>query len=71
MMGIKDKTAGSGVDSPRRTFMSTTLNAGSRVLTVWVSEMATAANDKLAAMWPMACIEAGPKTVANSFFVMT
>ena len=47
-------------------FDSTTLKAGSRVLTVWVSEMATAAKDRLAAMCPNACMEAGPNRVLNS-----
>ena len=70
MMGTSDSTAGRGVDSPKMSFMSTTLKAGSSVLTVCVREMATAAKDRLAAMWPMACIEAGPKMVPNSFLVM-
>ena len=70
MMGIKERTAGRGVASPRMSFMSTTLKAGSSVLTVCVSEIATAANERLAAMWPIACIEAGPKIVPNSFFEM-
>ena len=69
MIGTRDKTAGSGVASPRMSFASTTLKAGSRVLTVCVREMATAANDKLAAMWPIACIDAGPKMVPNSLAV--
>jgi hypothetical protein len=50
MMGIKDKMAGRGVDSPRISCESTTLNAGSRVFTVCVREMATAAKEMFAAI---------------------
>lgn len=71
MMGIRDSTAGSGVDCPRISCERTTLNAGSSVLTVCVSEMATAANERLAATWPMACIDAGPAIEPNSCLVMT
>mmetsp|Transcript_8414 Transcript_8414/g.18005 ORF Transcript_8414/g.18005 Transcript_8414/m.18005 type:complete len:226 (-) Transcript_8414:255-932(-) len=71
MMGIRDSRAGRGVLSPRISFASTTLNAGSSVFTVWVREIATAANEMFAAMCPSACIDAGPKIDANSFFEMT
>ena len=37
---------------------------------VCVREMATAAKERLAAMWPMACMDAGPKMVLNSDLVM-
>lgn len=43
-----------------------TLKAGSNVLTVWDREMATAANETLAAMWPRACMLAGPTMDFNS-----
>ncbi len=45
------------------------LKAGSRVLTVCVREMATAAKERLAAMWPRACMDAGAKIIPNSFLV--
>lgn len=70
MMGSSVSSTGRGVDSPRISWESTTLKAGSNVLTVWVKEMATAAKEMLAAMWPSACIEAGPKMVPNSCLVM-
>ena len=52
------------------TWLSSTLKAGSSVLTVCVSEMATAANDRLAATCPMACMDAGPAMAASSSLVM-
>jgi hypothetical protein len=69
MIGISDSSTGMGVASPRMTLESTTLNAGSRVLTVCVKLMATAANEMLAATWPMACMAAGPKMFLNSCLV--
>ena len=69
MMGTSDSSTGSGVASPRMTLDSTTLKAGSSVLTVCVSEMATAANEMLAATWPTACMAAGPKMFLNSCLV--
>eukprot|EP00983_Pelagomonas_calceolata_P098242 1158326-Pelagomonas_calceolata.AAC.3 len=65
-MGMRASMAGKGVASPRISLDSSTLKAGSRVLTVWVREMATAAKDRLAAMWPRACMEAGPNSELNS-----
>jgi hypothetical protein len=69
MMGTRDSTTGSGVAWPRMSCERITLKAGSRVFTVWVREMATAAKDTLAATWPMACMEAGPKILPNSSLV--
>lgn len=71
MIGSRESIAGRGVASPRMSLARMTLNAGSSVLTVCVREIATAANDKFAAMCPIACIEAGPAMVANSFLVIT
>lgn len=70
MMGMRVLTTGRGVPTPRNSLERSTLKAGSSVFTVWVSEIATAAKDRLAAMWPTACIAAGPKIWPNSFFVM-
>ena len=49
MMGMRVVTTGRGVPTPKNSFDSSTLKAGSRVFTVCVREMATAAKDKLAA----------------------
>ena len=49
IMGIRVATTGSGVAFPMSSRESTTLKAGSRVFTVWVSEIATAAKERLAA----------------------
>ena len=43
---------GRGVSTPRTSLDSATLNTGSSVFTVCVRLMATAANDRFAAMWP-------------------
>jgi len=66
MMGTSVATTGAGVPTPRIVLDSSTLNAGSSVLTVCVRLIATAANDRLAAMWPTACIDAGPSSELNS-----
>jgi len=70
MMGMRVVTTGMGVPTPRTSLDSATLKAGSKVFTVCVSEMATAAKDRLAATWPIACIAAGPKIVLNSSLLM-
>ena len=70
MMGMRVETTGRGVPTPRKMRESSTLKAGSRVFTVCVSEMATAAKDRLAATWPTACMAAGPKMVLNSSLLM-
>ena len=70
MTGTSVMATGHGVGVPSTSLESTTLKAGSRVLTVCVREIATAANDKLAATWPIACIAAGPKSLENSSLVM-
>lgn len=70
MMGTSVATTGSGVLTPSTSFDRRQLKAGSSVLTVCVSEIATAANDTLAAMWPMACMLAGPEIWINSFLVI-
>ena len=49
MMGTRVPTTGRGVAWPRMTLDSTTLNTGSRVFTVCVRLIATAAKDRLAA----------------------
>ena len=49
MMGSKEAITGRAVASPSTTLERMTLKAGSKVLTVCVSEMATAANERLAA----------------------
>lgn len=69
MIGTRVATTGAGVAVPISSRDRTTLKAGSSVFTVWVSEMATAAKERLAATWPMACMLAGQKIWANSFFV--
>lgn len=69
MMGMRVATTGKGVALPISSRERTTLKAGSRVFTVWVSEMATAAKERLAATWPMACMLAGQKICWNSCFV--
>ena len=66
MMGRSVATTGAGVPTPRMALDSSTLNAGSSVFTVCVRLMATAANDRLAAMWPTACMDAGPSSAPNS-----
>ena len=66
MMGTSVAKTGAGVFCPKSSLDKTTLNTGSMVLTVCVKEMATAANDRLAAMCPMACMEAGQKMLVNS-----
>ncbi len=66
MMGTRVASTGPGVFWPSSSLERTTLKTGSMVLTVWVREMATAANDRLAAMCPMACMEAGQKMLVNS-----
>lgn len=68
MMGTSVAMTGAGVFWPSSSFESATLKTGSRVLTVCVREMATAANDRFAAMWPIACMEAGQKMLENSAF---
>ena len=60
---------GPGVPTPNSAWESSTLKAGSSVLTVCVNEMATAAKDRFAAMCPIACMLAGQKICWNSFFV--
>lgn len=70
MIGTRVASTGGGVFCPRRSLDRTTLNTGSMVLTVWVREMATAAKDRLAAMWPIACMEAGQKMLLNSALLM-
>lgn len=70
MIGTKVSATGAGVEEPSISLERTTLNAGSRVLTVWVSEMATAAKDRLDAMCPIACMEAGPRIFINSSLVI-
>ena len=69
MMGMSVAMTGAGVPTPSSAWDSSTLKAGSSVFTVCVSEMATAANDRFAATWPMACMLAGKKICWNSFFV--
>ena len=69
MMGMRVAMTGAGVPTPSSAWDSSTLKAGSRVFTVCVSEMATAANDRFAAMWPMACMLAGQKICWNSCLV--
>lgn len=69
MMGMSVAMTGPGVPTPSSAWDSSTLKAGSRVFTVCVSEMATAANDRFAAMCPMACMLAGQKICWNSCFV--
>ena len=49
MMGTRVATTGAGVDVPKTSLDRMTLNTGSKVFTVCVKLMATAANDKLAA----------------------
>ena len=66
MMGNNVATTGAGVFWPSSSLDSATLNTGSSVLTVCVSEIATAANDRLAAMWPIACMDAGKEILMNS-----
>ena len=68
MIGTSVARTGAGVFCPKRTLESATLKTGSSVLTVWVREMATAANDRLAAICPIACIDAGQKILPNSSF---
>ena len=63
-------STGSGVGVPRIDHWSTALKAGSRVLTVCVSEMATAAKERFAAIWPKACMDAGPEIFFSSSPVM-
>merc|ERR1719183_1555269 len=70
MIGTRAPSTGSAVASPRISLARITLNAGSSVFTVCVKEMATAANDRLAATWPMACMAAGGKMSVNSFLVI-
>ena len=70
MMGMSDRMTGTGVAWPMMIHPNRQLNAGSRVFTVWVKEIATAAKDTLAAMWPMACIMAGPLIFLHSFPLM-
>mmetsp|Transcript_10882 Transcript_10882/g.67225 ORF Transcript_10882/g.67225 Transcript_10882/m.67225 type:complete len:93 (+) Transcript_10882:3297-3575(+) len=50
MIGKSDATIGSGVFVPKKIDEVTTLNTGSKVFTVWVREIATAANEMLAAI---------------------
>lgn len=69
MTGTRVATTGAGVEVPISSLESTTLKAGSSVFTVCVSEMATAAKERLAATWPMACMLAGQKIWRNSSFV--
>ena len=66
MMGTSVASTGAGVFCPKSSLESTTLKTGSIVLTVCVREMATAAKDRLAAMCPIACMEAGQKMLVNS-----
>ena len=70
MTGSNDAITESGVAAPRISCDRTTLNRGSSVLTVCVSEIATAAKDRLAATWPNACMLAGPRIFFNSSLVM-
>ena len=49
MMGTSEAMTGKGVAVPKIICERITLKAGSRVFTVWVREIATAAKDKLAA----------------------
>ncbi len=70
MMGMRVATTGSGVSTPSTSLDSATLKTGSRVFTVCVRLMATAAKDRFAAMWPTACIAAGAKIVPNSPLVI-
>ena len=66
MIGTSVASTGPGVFCPSSSLESTTLNTGSMVFTVCVREIATAANDRLAAMCPRACMEAGQKMLVNS-----
>jgi hypothetical protein len=66
MMGSSVAMTGAGVLVPKKIFESKTLKAGSKVFTVCVREIATAANDRLAATCPMACIDAGRNRLTNS-----
>ena len=68
-MGMRVETTAGCVPWPRRMRDRATEKAGSSVLTVCVSEIATAAKERLAAMWPTACIEAGQKMRPNSSLV--
>lgn len=61
IIGTRAPITGNGVASPRMTLASTTLNAGSKVFTVCVREIATAAKERFAATCPIACIAAGGK----------
>ena len=70
IIGTKAPMTGNGVASPRINLDKITLNAGSKVFTVCVREMATAAKDKLAATCPIACIAAGGKMALNSVAVI-
>lgn len=70
MMGTRVASTGPGVFWPSSSLDSTTLKTGSIVFTVCVREIATAAKDRLAAMWPMACMEAGQKMLPNSALLM-
>ena len=70
MTGTRVPTTGRGVDCPRTNLERMTLKTGSKVLTVWVRLMATAAKDRLAATCPMACMAAGPAIFWNSDLVM-
>lgn len=57
---------GNGVACFKIAKESRQLKAGSNVLIVWLSDMATAANETLAAMCPRACIVADPVIFSNS-----
>ena len=69
-MGTRVATTGAGVAVPSSALPRMTLKAGSRVFTVCVSEMATAAKDRFAATCPMACMLAGQKICMNSFLLI-
>lgn len=70
MMGTRVPMTGRGVEVPKTSLDSATLKTGSRVFTVCVKLIATAAKDRLAATWPMACMAAGPAIFWNSALVM-
>ena len=70
MMGTRVPMTGRGVEVPKTSLDNATLNTGSNVFTVCVKLIATAAKDRLAAMWPTACMAAGPAIFWNSAFVM-
>ena len=70
VMGSSERATGTEVEVPSTSLLIATLNTGSSVLTVCVNEIATAANEMFAAMWPRPCIDAGKRMVLNSSLVI-